>query len=121
MRQLPLLPRDDRRRGRPGMQWSPLNPDVEGISAFFPCYNDGPTIASVVTVAHGTLDRLGVDFGIIVIDDGSTDRSREILHTLREHLPRVRVIEHPENRGYGGVLLTGFGAATKQWVFYTDG
>jgi glycosyltransferase involved in cell wall biosynthesis len=97
------------------------NPAVESISAFFPCYNDAPTIASVVTVAHSTLSRLGVDFEIIVIDDGSSDRSRQILDELVAHFPRLRVIEHAANRGYGGALLSGFGAATKQWVFYTDG
>jgi glycosyltransferase involved in cell wall biosynthesis len=98
-----------------------MNPDVTSISAFFPCYNDAPTIASVVIVAYSTLERLGVDFEVIVVDDGSTDRSREILHELSEHFTRLRVVEHEANRGYGGALLSGFSHASRQWVFYTDG
>ena len=93
----------------------------QSISAFFPCYNDAQSIGSVVAVAYSTLERMGTDFEVIVVDDGSTDRSREILHEMQEHFPLLRVIEHEENRGYGGALLSGFGAATKQWVFYTDG
>src|SRR5437867_8509926 len=99
------------------MQNAPINPAVEGISAFFPCYNDGPTIASVVTVAQSTLERLGVDYDITVVDDGSSDRGPEILAELMRHFPRLRVVTHAENQGYGGALLSGFDAATKQWVF----
>src|SRR5947209_17009715 len=64
---------------------------------------------------------VGVDFEVIVVDDGSTDRSRQILHELMDHFPRLRLVEHDGNRGYGGALQSGFAAATKDWVFYTDG
>lgn len=94
---------------------------VESVSAFFPCYNDEATIGSVVESAAGTLDRLGVDGEIIVVNDGSNDRSERVLKQLTETEPRLRVVTHEHNRGYGGALLSGFGSATKQWVFYTDG
>jgi glycosyltransferase involved in cell wall biosynthesis len=98
-----------------------VNPAVEAISAFFPCYNDDVTIASMVNLAVKTLDRVGVDGEVIVINDGSTDSSASVLAELGAREPLLRTITHERNSGYGAVLLTGFGAAGKQWVFYTDG
>ncbi len=104
------------------MSLTPVNPAVVAISAFFPCYNDESTIATMVDVAAATLERVGVtDAEIIVIDDGSSDESPEVLKKAVATQPILRVITHEHNRGYGGALLSGFGAATKQWVFYTDG
>jgi glycosyltransferase involved in cell wall biosynthesis len=98
-----------------------VNPAVESISAFFPCYNDEATIASVVKLAFETIDEVGADGEVIVIDDGSTDGSPQVLKELQDLFPRLRVVTHEQNRGYGGALLSGFAAATLQWVFYTDG
>jgi glycosyltransferase involved in cell wall biosynthesis len=98
-----------------------VNEAVESVSAFFPCYNDETTIGSVVESAAATLDRVGVDGEIIVVNDGSSDGSERVLKQLTETEPRLRVVTHEHNSGYGGALLSGFGSATKQWVFYTDG
>src|SRR5438093_892379 len=76
----------------------------------------------MIDVAVATLDRIGVrDAEIIVVNDGSTDGSAKLLETVMEREPLLRVVTHEHNRGYGGALLSGFGASTKQWVFYTDG
>jgi glycosyltransferase involved in cell wall biosynthesis len=91
------------------------------ITAFFPCYNDAGTIASVVIAADRTLRDLTDDYEIIVGNDASTDNSAEILDELRELYPRLRVLHHPFNRGYGGNLRSMFAAATKDLIFYTDG
>ncbi len=91
------------------------------ISAFFPCYNDGGTIASMVTLAAQTLESLTDDYEIIVIDDGSTDNSREILQELTQRFERLRLILHKSNKGYGGALRSGFYGSTKDLIFYTDG
>ena len=99
-----------------------MNPAVEAISVFFPCYNDEPSIGRMVEVAVATLARVGVtDAEIIVVNDGSTDGSAAVLAELAEREPLLRIVTHQLNRGYGGALLSGFGAATRQWVFYTDG
>jgi glycosyltransferase involved in cell wall biosynthesis len=91
------------------------------ISCFFPAYNDGGTIASMVVTAAFTLRALSDDWEIIVINDGSSDSTPAVLDELATKYPELRVIHHPKNRGYGGALQSGFGAAAKDWVFYTDG
>jgi glycosyltransferase involved in cell wall biosynthesis len=100
----------------------PVNPAVQAVSVFFPCYNDEATIARMVEVAVATIRRIGVDDAeVIVVNDGSSDRSAAILAGLQTGEPLLRVVTHERNRGYGGALLSGFAASTKQWVFYTDG
>jgi glycosyltransferase involved in cell wall biosynthesis len=91
------------------------------ITAFFPCYNDSGTIASVVIAADRTLRDLTDDYEIIVGNDASTDNSAQILDELRTIYPRLRVLHHPVNRDYGGNLRSMFAAATKDLIFYTDG
>ncbi len=96
-------------------------PARESISAFFPAYNDWGTIASMVVLAHRVLEELSEDFEVIVVNDASPDHVGEILTELAERYPRLRVVTHDRNRGYGGALKSGFAAASKAWVFYTDG
>jgi glycosyltransferase involved in cell wall biosynthesis len=91
------------------------------ISAFFPAYNDAGTIASMVVAVDATLEKLTDDYEVIVINDGSQDHTGEVLDALAQRYPRLRVIHHQQNRGYGGALRSGFGAATKELIFYTDG
>jgi glycosyltransferase involved in cell wall biosynthesis len=75
----------------------------------------------MIETAVTSLDRVGADAEIIVVNDGSSDGSERVLKHLTETEPRLRVDTHEHNRGYGGALLSGFSSATKQWVFYTDG
>ena len=103
------------------MSGTPLNPAVRSISAFFPCYNDEATIASIVTIALATLEHVGAEGDVVVVDDGSADGSARVLAELAAGEPRLRVVTHEANRGYGGALLSGFATAKREWVFYTDG
>ena len=92
-----------------------------GLSVFFPAYNDAGTIASLVIQAVQVAARLTPDFEVIVVNDGSADRTREIVDELACTYPQVRAVHHPRNRGYGGALRTGFATATKDLIAYTDG
>lgn len=96
-------------------------PRLPSLSVFFPAYNDGGTIGSMVLSALTTLPLLTDDFEVIVVNDGSSDYTAAIVDELARQYPRVRVIHHAANKGYGGALRSGFAAATKEWVFYTDG
>src|SRR6185437_10591176 len=92
-----------------------------GLSVFFPAYNDAGTIASLVIRAVQVASKLTPDFEVIVINDGSQDDTGPIIDELARTYPQVRAIHHQRNRGYGGALRTGFAAATKDLVAYTDG
>lgn len=93
----------------------------KSISVFFPAYNDGGTIASMVLSALLTLRELTDDYEVIVVNDGSADYTPEILDELARVYDHVRIVHHEQNRGYGGALRSGFANATKELVFYTDG
>ena len=91
------------------------------ISAFFPCYNDANTIGDLVKQADRVLGELTDDYEIIVVNDGSRDESASVLAALTKQVPRLRLVHHLINRGYGAALRSGFEHATKDLVFYTDG
>lgn len=91
------------------------------VSIFYPCYNDWGTMGSMVMLTIQTAERLGLDYDITLIDDGSGDHTIDLLEEIGRCFPRVNIVRHEHNRGYGGALRSGFAAATKEWVFYTDG
>jgi glycosyltransferase involved in cell wall biosynthesis len=92
-----------------------------GLSVFFPAYNDSGTIASLVITSLKAAQRLTPDFEVIIVNDGSADATAAIADELARTYPQVRVVHHDKNRGYGGALRSGFAAATRDLVFYTDG
>jgi glycosyltransferase involved in cell wall biosynthesis len=94
---------------------------LPSVSAFFPCYNDAGSIATMVEKAAAALRTVTDDFEIIVIDDGSSDDSLAVLEAMRARAPYLRIVRHEQNRGYGAALRSGFEAATREFVFYTDG
>jgi glycosyltransferase involved in cell wall biosynthesis len=89
---------------------------------FFVAYNDGGTIASLVISAVKVAGSLTRDFEVIVVNDGSSDDTAQILDELANIYPdHLRVVHHQKNRGYGGALRSGFATASKELIFYTDG
>lgn len=91
------------------------------LAAILPAYNEEPNIRPLVEHALEVLPTLVDDFEVIVVDDGSTDGTADVLRELlAEHHPRLRVITHDENAGFGAAIRTGFVSARSQLVFYTD-
>lgn len=92
------------------------------ISFFCPAYNDEGNIAKTVSNAVAALERLTSGFDVTIVEDGSPDRTAEVADELAAGDPRIKVIHHERNRGYGGALRTGFGEARAfDLVAYTDG
>ena len=92
------------------------------LSVFFPAYNDAPSIPQLLEKTFAALRGNVADYEVIVVNDGSYDNTAAVLEEQRKlYGPCLRVVTHPQNRGYGGALRSGFEAATKAWVFYTDG
>ena len=89
---------------------------------FFPAYNDAPSIAALVDKTFDTLRGRVRDFEVIVVNDGSFDKTADALADLEaRHGEAFRVITHPRNLGYGAALRSGFAGAGKDYIFYTDG
>lgn len=91
------------------------------ISVFFPCYNEQENVVRTVEQALAVLEKLNVDFEVIIVDDGSCDATGQIADEIASRDNRVKVVHHQTNLGYGAALQSGFKAATKELVFYTDG
>ena len=91
------------------------------ISVFFPCYNEQENVALTVEKALGVMQKLNADFEAIIVDDGSSDGTGQIADEIAGRNGRVKVVHHEANLGYGAALQSGFKAATKELVFYTDG
>lgn len=91
------------------------------ISAFFPAYNDAGSIEKLVHAAALLLPRLATDYEIVVVNDGSTDGTADVLERLQRQYSKLKVIHHGSNRGYGAALISGFANCSKDLIFYTDG
>lgn len=91
------------------------------ITVFLPCYNEQENVARVAESAVSVLEGIGADYEIIIVDDGSADETPRIADELAAGHDRIRVVHHRSNFGYGAALQSGFRAASKDLVFYTDG
>ena len=91
------------------------------ISVFFPCHNEAASIEPLVEKTLSVLESITSDYEVIIVDDGSTDRTPQIADELAKANPNVRTVRHETNLGYGAALQSGFRTARKQLVFYTDG
>ncbi len=97
------------------------HPQELSLTVFFPCYNEEANVERTTLAALTMCRRIVNDFEVIIVDDGSGDRTGEIADRLAREYAEVRAVHNNPNLGYGGALQRGFREATKDWVFYTDG
>ena len=90
------------------------------LSVILPAHNEEEIIAQTLYVVIQALTTMTEDFEVIVVNDGSKDQTGLIVGELAAVYPRVRLITHPVNQGYGAALVTGFEAVTKDLAFFMD-
>lgn len=91
------------------------------ISAFFPAYNEEENIVPVVESAIKVLKEVADQYEIIVVDDGSRDKTHQVVEDLDRKYPEVKLITHEKNLGYGAALYTGFKNCRYEFIFFSDG
>lgn len=94
---------------------------LPSLTIFFPCYNEEANVERTTRAALAAGQNVTDDLEVIIVNDGSKDRTGELADGLAAQDPRVRAVHNSPNRGYGGALRRGFQEARKEWVFYTDG
>ena len=90
------------------------------LSLVIPAFNEEAGVAAAIAEADDALARIAGDYEILVVDDGSRDRTFAIAAETARTRPSVRVLRHETNRGYGAALRTGFEAARCERVAFTD-
>jgi glycosyltransferase involved in cell wall biosynthesis len=93
---------------------------MSSLSISFPAYNEAENIGVAIEDAVRVASRLTDDFEVIVVDDGSADRTAEVVRAFSTRYPQVRLIEHEVNQGYGAAVYDGLVAGVKDWAFFTD-
>jgi glycosyltransferase involved in cell wall biosynthesis len=91
-----------------------------GISVVLPAHNEEAVLASTLDACVAALGEIAPDYEIIVVDDGSADRTGEIAEEYAARNPHIRVVHNRPQRGYGGALIAGFNAMTKPLAFFMD-
>ena len=91
------------------------------VSVFFPVYNDERTVERVTEKAIAVLEEIAQEYEVIIVDDGSPDRSGQLADELARKHPCVSVIHHPRNMGYGAAIKSGLAKARYEWICFTDG
>lgn len=96
-------------------------PKVSSLSVFFPCYNEEANVENMVRKSQGILPEVAEQWEIIPVNDGSKDKTGEIINRLAQEDPHVHPVHHEKNKGYGGAVISGYNAAKCDYVFFTDG
>jgi glycosyltransferase involved in cell wall biosynthesis len=94
---------------------------LPSISLFLPLHDEEGNVEEAVRRALAILPGIANEYELILVDDGSRDRTGLIADRLAARDGRIRVVHHPENRGYGAALRSGIAACRHEWIFYTDG
>ncbi len=91
------------------------------ISAFFPAYNEEANIGALATKTASVLKNLASQYEVIAVNDGSKDRTADVIRKLNKKDRHIRLVDHKVNQGYGAAVKSGFKAARYEWIYFTDG
>jgi glycosyltransferase involved in cell wall biosynthesis len=94
---------------------------LPSLSIFFPFYNEEDNIERMALTALEVAPRFADEFEIILVNDGSLDRTGTIADRLAEEHPQIRAVHNRPNVGYGGAVRRGFADAQNEYIFFTDG
>jgi len=94
--------------------------NIKSLSVFFPTYNEEKSIKKTVENAVQFLQGMDINWEVIIVNDGSRDKTKEIAEGLSRDNKRIRVINHQTNRGYGAAFKSGFYSAKYSWIAFTD-
>lgn len=89
------------------------------LSVVFPCYNEEKNIPELIKTSMKVLPTVANKFEIILVNDGSKDKTSQIAHKYADSNSNIIVVDQ-QNKGYGGALKAGFKKAKYEWVFFTD-
>lgn len=93
---------------------------LKELSLFFPAYNEEANIEETVEKAIPVLKKVAQKYEIIIINDGSKDKTEEVADKLAKKYSFIRVITHNPNRGYGGAFKSGIYNSKYEWICFTD-
>jgi glycosyltransferase involved in cell wall biosynthesis len=93
---------------------------LRGLSVILPCHDEAENVERAIDEATAAGELVADAHEILVVDDGSTDATRDLAQARAAVDPRVRVLVHDVNRGYGAAVRTGIAAARLEWLFLTD-
>ena len=93
---------------------------LKEVSAFFPAYNEEKNITKTIKDAEKVLEQVSENYEIIVVDDGSSDKTCEVVEKLSEDNEKIRLVRHEVNKGYGHSIRTGFKSCKYEWIVFTD-
>jgi len=90
------------------------------LSVFFPAYNEEANIKNTIEKAIPVIKEVAKKWEVVVVNDGSTDKTEPIVKQIMKEHPEVRMITHSPNRGYGAAFKSGFYNSKFQWITFTD-
>lgn len=94
---------------------------LPGLSIFFPCYNEEGNVERVTRAALEAGPRVADETEVIIVNDGSRDKTGEIAERLAKEDGRIRAVHNNPNLGYGGAVARGLKESRQPWIFFTDG